>query len=177
MDLVFRAATPPAAPGTPIAGPATIIAKEKRMPTAHRAARRAGRGQRDRALLDDARPLGSLARRDSEPQIVGKIRHNYGSVRQLSLTATVRYAADLDQGVDTARDVVLATRRVRREPAPVLGVTALGNGVTVSIGSWVPVREYVEARAESYQAPVAARRDRQIDLNVPQDVRLVRERD
>jgi hypothetical protein len=35
----------------------------------------------------------------------------------------------------------------------------------------------LSARAEIYQALVAALRDRQIDLNVPQDVRLVHERD
>jgi small conductance mechanosensitive channel len=110
-------------------------------------------------------------------KIVGEILHNYGTVRQLSLRATVRYAADLDRVLDTAREVVLANRRVLREPAPVIGVTALGNGVTVSIGPWVPVIDYIAARAEIYQSLVAALRDRQIELNVPQDVRLVHERD
>ena len=86
-------------------------------------------------------------------KIVGEILHNYGALRQLDLAVDVAYGADLSQALGTARAVVAANPRVLREPAPIVGVGALGEGgVRLSITPWVSVSDYVPARAEIYEA-------------------------
>jgi small conductance mechanosensitive channel len=107
-------------------------------------------------------------------KIVGEILHNYGALRQLALTVQVGYASDLNQVLETAREVVGRNPRVLREPAPVIGVATLGDGgVTVNVGPWVSVVDYIPARAEVNQALVEALRTRQIGMGALREVRLV----
>jgi small conductance mechanosensitive channel len=107
-------------------------------------------------------------------KIVGEILHNYGALRQLALTVQVGYASDLSQVLETAREVVGRNPRVLREPAPVIGVATLGDGgVTVNVGPWVSVTDYIPARAELNQALVEALRTRQIDMGALRAVHLV----
>ncbi len=108
-------------------------------------------------------------------RIVGEILHNYGALRQLDLTVHVGYGSDLDEVLRTAREVVGRNARALRDPAPMIGVGAVGEaGIAVSVGPWVQVTDYIPARAELYQALVQAMRAREVPVGVPQrEVRLV----
>lgn len=107
-------------------------------------------------------------------KIVGEILHNYGTVRQLTLTVPVAYDADLPQVLATAREVVAGNQRVLKDPAPVIGVGAtVDSGVSVTVGPWVAVVDYIPARAELYQALVEALRARHVEMGASREVRLV----
>jgi small conductance mechanosensitive channel len=108
-------------------------------------------------------------------KIVGEILHNYGAVRQLSLTVGVAYGSNLSQALAAIREVLGANPRVLKDPAPVVGVTALGDSaVTIGIGPWVAVTDYVIAQVEIYQAVLERFRASRIEIPFPQrEVRML----
>ena len=108
-------------------------------------------------------------------KIVGEILHNYGTVRQLTLTVGVSYGADLNEVLAVAREVVTANPRVLKEPAPGVGVGELAaSSVTLVIQPWVSVADVVPAKAELYQAIVERFRADNIVIPFPlQEVRLL----
>jgi len=86
-------------------------------------------------------------------KIVGEILHNFGDMRQLTLTVRVPLDADLGAVVTAARAATVSHPRVLAEPAPVIGVTEVGPlGVRLSIQPWVAVPDVVPAQAELYRA-------------------------
>jgi small conductance mechanosensitive channel len=86
-------------------------------------------------------------------KIVGEILHNFGTMRQLTLTVRVPHDADLGAVLAAAREVAVSHPRVLREPVPVVGVTEVGPlGVRLSIQPWVAVSDVVPAQAELYRA-------------------------
>jgi len=108
-------------------------------------------------------------------KVVGEVLHNFGTIRQLSLTVGVGYAADLNEAIAVAREVVTANPRVLKEPAPVIGVGELAaSSVTLVIQPWVSVADVVPAKAELYQAIVERFRTSNIAIPFPlQEVRLL----
>ena len=108
-------------------------------------------------------------------KVVGEVLHNFGTIRQLSLTVGVGYAADLNGAIAVAREVVTANPRVLKEPAPVIGVGELAaSSVTLVLQPWVPVADVVPAKAELYQAIVERFRTSNIAIPFPlQEVRLL----
>jgi small conductance mechanosensitive channel len=108
-------------------------------------------------------------------QIIGEILHNYGSTRQLNLNVGVAYDTDLPQALQAARAVVETSPRVLKEPAPVVGISLLGDSaITVSIKPWVRVTDFGAAEAELYQALVERFRVQNIQIPFPQhEVRLI----
>jgi small conductance mechanosensitive channel len=108
-------------------------------------------------------------------KIVGEILHNYGSVRQLDLAVRVAYGSEIDRVLAAARDVVSRSPRVLREPAAVIGLSAMGtSGLTVAVNPWVAVDDYVAAQAELYRGLVEEFRARGIEIALPQrEVRLL----
>jgi small conductance mechanosensitive channel len=108
-------------------------------------------------------------------KIVGEILHNYGTIRQLELTVGVGYGADLPRALAEAREVLLANPRVLKTPAPVVGVTSLGDSaITVGLGPWVAVPDYAPAQGELYQAVVERFRAAGIEIPFPQrEVRML----
>jgi small conductance mechanosensitive channel len=108
-------------------------------------------------------------------KIVGEILQNYGVVRQLALKVDIDYGADLDQVQAAARDVVARNPRVLRDPAPLVGVSALGgSGVSLLVAPWVSVADYEAARAELYPALLREFHARGVALPLPrQEVRLI----
>lgn len=108
-------------------------------------------------------------------KIVGEILHNYGTVRQLSLTVGVAYGTNLNQALGAIREVLAANARVLKDPAPVVGVTALGDSaITIGIGPWVSVADEVPAPGEIYQAVLERFRAARIEVPFPQrEVRLL----
>jgi small conductance mechanosensitive channel len=108
-------------------------------------------------------------------KIVGEILHNYGKVRQLDLSVGIAYGTDLTVAFSTVSSILRENNRVLKEPAPVIGVAALGESfISLSIKPWVNVDDFVFAQAEIYQAVVERFRDKQIEIPGPrQAVRLM----
>jgi small conductance mechanosensitive channel len=108
-------------------------------------------------------------------KVVGEVLHNFGTIRQLSLTVGVGYAADLNGVIAVAREVVTANPRVLKEPAPIIGVGELAaSSVMLVLQPWVSVADVVPAKAELYQAIVERFRTSNIAIPFPlQEVRLL----
>ncbi len=95
-------------------------------------------------------------------KLVGEILHNYGTMRQLSLSVTVPHGTDLSAALSTVADLVQRNARVLKEPPPVIGVgQVLDGGVKLAIGPWVRVPDVGPADSELYQALVRAVRHTQ----------------
>jgi small conductance mechanosensitive channel len=108
-------------------------------------------------------------------KIVGEILHNYGAMRQLNLTVGVGYASDLNQALAIAHEVADHNPRVLKDPAPLIGISALADSaITISMQPWVSVADYNAAQAELYLAIVERFRARRINIPFPQrEVRLL----
>jgi small conductance mechanosensitive channel len=108
-------------------------------------------------------------------KIVGEILHNYGKLRQLDLSVSVAYAADLDKALRTIGEVLQQNPRVRKELTPVVGVVGLyDSAIQIAIKPWVSVADFIPAAGELNAAVVVAFRARQIEIPFPQrEVRLL----
>ena len=101
-------------------------------------------------------------------KIVGEILHNFGAVRQLTLSVGIGYGANLNEVIAAAREAVLQNPRVLKQPAPVIGVSELAaSTVTLTIQPWVAVPDVVPAKGELYQALVERFRAGSIDIPYP----------
>jgi small conductance mechanosensitive channel len=102
-------------------------------------------------------------------KIVGEIMHNYGIIRQLDLTVGVAYGTDLAKALATVRETLAGNPRVLKTPAPVVGVTSLGDSaITIGVGPWVAVPDFAPAQGELYQAVVERFRAASIEMPFPQ---------
>ncbi|HKI69365.1 MAG TPA: mechanosensitive ion channel family protein, partial [Verrucomicrobiae bacterium] len=108
-------------------------------------------------------------------KIVGEILHNFGAIRQLNLTVGVAYRTDLEKALGVVRDVLAANLRVLKEPAPVVGVSELGNSsINISVKPWTSVPDFVPAGPEIYRAIIQEFRTHQIEIPFPQrEVRML----
>ncbi len=108
-------------------------------------------------------------------KIIGEILHNYGKIRQLDMTVSVAYATDLTQALDSVRRLVTANPRVLQDPAPVIGISLLGDSsINISVKPWVAIPDYVPAQAELYQAIVEEFRTDNIQIPFPQrEIRML----
>lgn len=108
-------------------------------------------------------------------KIIGEVLHNYGSMRQVSLSVGVAYATNLTEALNLARAIVAKHPRVLKHPAPVIGISLLADSaITLSVQPWVNVTDYVSAQAELYQALVEQFRANRIEMPFPQqEVRLL----
>ena len=108
-------------------------------------------------------------------KIVGEILHNYGNLRQLAVEVAVSYDADLGAALKTVQEVLQANARILRDPAPVISVARLAEScVTIGVGPWVKVPDYVPAVGEINRAILEAFRSRNIVIPMPQrEVRMI----
>lgn len=108
-------------------------------------------------------------------KVVGEILHNYGTIRQLTLTVGVAYEANLHEVLGAVKEVIEANVRVLKDPVPIIGITELAaSTITLSIQPWVVVLDFISARAELYQAIVEKFRERKIEIPFPKsEVRLL----
>jgi small conductance mechanosensitive channel len=108
-------------------------------------------------------------------KIVGEILHNFGTMRQVSLSVAVALDADLALVLAQARDVVVSNPRVLKDPAPVIAIAQVSGGaVVVSMGPWVKVPDVVVAEGELYQALIERFRACGVAVSIPRhDVRLL----
>src|SRR5262247_2705670 len=108
-------------------------------------------------------------------KIVGEILHNFGTMRQLTLTVCVPHPTDLNLALQTARQVVMESARTLKDPVPSVGIAAVDDiGIKIEVQPWVRVPDVVAAEPELYQALVEAFRARGIGVPVTvHDVRLM----
>jgi len=108
-------------------------------------------------------------------KIVGEILHNFGTMRQLTLTVCVPHPTDLNLALQTARQVVMESARTLKDPVPSVGIAAVDDiGIKIEVQPWVRVPDVVAAEPELYQALVEAFRARGIGVPVAaHDVRLM----
>ena len=108
-------------------------------------------------------------------KIVGEILHNYGTVRQLDLSVGVGYGTNLPEALATVREILSRNPRVLKDPAPAVGVTALGDSsVNIAVKPWVSVSDFGLAGGEINQAILEQFRIRSIEIPFPQrEIRLL----
>jgi len=101
-------------------------------------------------------------------KIVGEILHNYGHIRQLDLTATIGYGADLTRALAIVSNILQQNPMVLTEPAHVVGIAALHeSSIALAIRPWVKVEDFVAAQAAIYQAVIENFRDEKIEIPIP----------
>ena len=108
-------------------------------------------------------------------KLVGEILHNYGQIRQLDLTVGVAYGTNIDQVLALVREILQAHPRVLKDPAPVLGISALAeSAINLSIKPWTTVPDFGAAQAELYQTLLEQFRASRIEIPFPQrEVRML----
>jgi small conductance mechanosensitive channel len=108
-------------------------------------------------------------------KIVGEILHNYGKIRQLDLSVGVAYSTDLTLARTVVGNVLQLNPRVLKEPAPVIGISSLGDSfITLAIKPWVSVDDFVVAQVEIYQSLLESFQEKKIDIPGPrQAVRII----
>ena len=101
-------------------------------------------------------------------KIVGEILHNYGTVRQLNLSVGIAYGTDLSVALSAISSILGQNNRVLKEPAPNIGVAALGESfISLSIQPWVNVDDFVFAQSEIYRAVIERFQNEQIEIPEP----------
>jgi small conductance mechanosensitive channel len=122
-------------------------------------------------LMHPDRSLIIIANR----KIIGEILHNCGTIRQIHIEVGVAYSTNLDEALTCVRTLVSRHPKVLREPAPFVGVSALGDSaITIEVAPWVAVRDFVTAQAELHQAIVEQFRAQAIEIPFPQrDVHML----
>lgn len=108
-------------------------------------------------------------------KLVGEILHNYGQIRQLDLGVGVGYATDMDRAQKIVREILAANPRVLKDPAPFVGISALGDfSIQITIKPWTKVVDYNPAQVEIYEAILNEFRANKIEIPFPQrEVRLL----
>jgi len=108
-------------------------------------------------------------------KIVGEILHNFGTMRQLTLTVRVPHPTDLNLALEATRQVVMESAHTLKDPVPRVGIAAVDDiGIRITAQPWVRVADVVAAEPELYQALVEALRARGVGVPVPaHDVRLL----
>ena len=108
-------------------------------------------------------------------KIVGEILHNFGMIRQLKIVVSVADAADLTNALRAAQDVLARNPRVLKDPAPVMGVFAIGDaGIQINVNPWGSAADAGGLEGELYQALIEDFRARGIGIGVPRrEIRLL----
>lgn len=108
-------------------------------------------------------------------KIVGEILHNCGKVRRLALTVGVAYDTDTTLALGLINDILSASPRVLKDPAPVIGVARLADSsVNLNVNPWVTVPDYEAAISEINQAILETFRAKGIVIPFPQhEVRML----
>ena len=108
-------------------------------------------------------------------KIVGEILHNFGTIRQLTLTVRVPHTTDLQAAFRAASQVLAQSARVLKDPAPSVGIASVEDtGIKIAAWAWVRVVDVFSAEPELYQSLVEAFRAGGIGVPASaHDVRLL----
>ena len=90
-------------------------------------------------------------------KIVGEIVHNFGAMRQLTLTVRVPHTVDLNAALVAASQVTAQSARVLKDPAPSAGIASVDDtGIKIAVWAWVRVVDVFSAEPELYQSLIEA---------------------
>ncbi len=108
-------------------------------------------------------------------KIVGEILHNYGQIRQLRISVTLSYAANVDRALGLVEEILQQNSRVLREPVPVFGIARLTDaGVVIGVGPWVTVVDHDAAVGEINKRLLEVFAAQNIALSVPlREIRML----
>ena len=108
-------------------------------------------------------------------KVAGEILHNYGELRQLSLSVGVAYDTDLNQALAAIQNILRANARVLPDPAPLILVSTLADSsVNLGVRPWVKVPDYAAAIGELNKSIVENFRGQGITIPFPQrEIRLL----
>jgi small conductance mechanosensitive channel len=108
-------------------------------------------------------------------KIIGEIVHNFGTTRQISLTASVGYQTDLKRAQALVAEVLSRNARVLKEPKPVILVGALqDSAIPIAAYAWVRLNDFGLCQSELTQAVVETFRENQIEIPFPQrEIRIL----
>jgi small conductance mechanosensitive channel len=102
-------------------------------------------------------------------KIVGEVLHNFGTIRQLSLSVGVSYDTNIPATLALVREILSKNPRVLKELAPRVGVTTLADSsINIAIAPWVAVGDFGAAKGEIYQAVLERFREAGISIPFPQ---------
>ena len=102
-------------------------------------------------------------------KIVGEVLHNYGTLRQLSLSVNVSYATDLNAAMALVRDILAHNPRVLNDPTPGIGIKLLADSsIVLAVNPWTTVKDFGPAGGELNKAIVERFRDAGIEIPFPQ---------
>lgn len=108
-------------------------------------------------------------------KIVGEILHNYGTIRQLSLSVGVSYDTNINDALAVIREILAQNPRVLKDPAPGVGVTSLADSsVNIAISPWTSVSDFGGAGGELNKTILETFREKGIEMPFPQrEIRLL----
>jgi small conductance mechanosensitive channel len=107
-------------------------------------------------------------------KIVGEILHNFGTIRQLKIGVGVASPADVPRALEAVQAVLGRYPNVLADPAPVFGVSAVGEGgIRINVGPWTTGARALAVEAELYLALIEEFRSREIDMAMARELRLV----
>jgi len=108
-------------------------------------------------------------------KIVGEILHNYGNIRQLTITVGVSYDTNLHKALATVSEILQNNPRILKDPAAGIGVSVLADSsIQLAVKPWTKVADYGAAVSEINMAIVEAFRNRNIVIPFPQqEVRMI----
>jgi small conductance mechanosensitive channel len=108
-------------------------------------------------------------------KIVGEILHNYGNIRQVTITVGVSYDTNLNKALATVSEILQNNPRILKDPAAGIGVSVLADSsIQLAVKPWTKVADYGAAVSEINMAIVEAFRNRNIVIPFPQqEVRMI----
>jgi small conductance mechanosensitive channel len=108
-------------------------------------------------------------------KIVGEILHNFGRIRQVSVTVGVAYDTDLNRAIALIQQALRANPRVLQDVEPIIVVSALANSsVDIAVKPWVSVKDFGSVPGEINQAILEAFRAAGIVIPYPQrEIRVI----
>ena len=108
-------------------------------------------------------------------KIAGEILHNYGQVRQVNLSVSVAYDADLSTALACINALLAANPNVLRDPVPLVQVATLADSsVNIGIRPWVSITAFPTAAGDINKAILESFRANDIAIPFPQqEIRLL----
>ena len=108
-------------------------------------------------------------------KIVGEILHNYGQIRQIDVSVGVSCDSNVTEVLALVKEILAKNPRVLKDPAPVVGVAALGDwSIKIAILPWAKLADAGPAGGELYLAIIEGFRARHISMPFPQsEVRML----
>jgi len=108
-------------------------------------------------------------------KIAGEILHNYGEIRQASITVGVAYDTDLGTALALVDELLRANPRVLQEPKPFVQVATLADSsIKIEVKPWANMPDYPYVIGELNRALLETFRQRGITIPFPQhEVRLL----